>query len=82
MVYLSLTLRKSFWNKRAIITVGIDDVFDNYNVPVTSKYYNQDLSYFARPESRLFRLGFKYNFGNIGLRENIRPILDDEKDRL
>ncbi len=79
---LSFSLRKSFWNKRAIITVGIDDVFDTYNVPVTSKYYNQDLSYFAHLESRLFRLGFKYNFGNIGLRENIRPILDDEKDRL
>lgn len=79
---LSLSFRKSFWNNRASITVGVDDIFDTNNVEVTSRYLNQDNSYFARVESRLFRAGFTYNFGNARLRDNDRTIETDEKDRL
>ncbi|MDT0555617.1 outer membrane beta-barrel family protein [Patiriisocius hiemis] len=79
---LSVSFRKSFWNNRASLTVGVDDVFNTNNVEVNSHYFNQDNSYFARPESRLFRLGFQYNFGNARLRDNNRNIDASEKDRL
>lgn len=79
---LSISFRKTIWNKRASITVGVDDVFNTNNIPVTTKYYNQDNSYFAKAESRLFRLGFRYNFGNYKLRNNNRSQKTDEKDRL
>jgi hypothetical protein len=79
---LSVSFRKAFWNDRASITLGVDDIFNSYNVPVTSKYYNQDNSYFAMPESRLFRLGFKYTFGNAILRDNKRSTKTNEEDRL
>ena len=59
---LSWSLRKEFWNKRASITIGVDDLFDTYNVPVVSRYYNQDNSYFAQPESRFFKIGFNVLF--------------------
>lgn len=78
----SVSFRKSFWDNRASITVGIDDLFDTNNILLSSKYYNQDNSYFAKQESRLFKLGFKYNFGNSRLRDNNRSIYSDEKDRL
>ncbi len=78
----SISFRKSIWKNRASITVGVDDIFDTNNIPVTSRYYNQDNSYFAQAESRLLRLGFKYKFGNYKLRNNTRTKKTDEENRL
>ena len=78
----SISFRKSLWENRASITLGVDDIFNTNNVLVTSKYYNQDNSFFAKPESRLFRVGFKYNFGNYKLRNNNRNLKTDEENRL
>lgn len=78
----SVSFRKSIWKNRASITVGVDDIFDTNNIPVTSRYYNQDNNYFAKSESRLFRLGFKYNFGNYKLRNKTRINKTDEEQRL
>jgi len=78
----SISFRKSMWKNRASISVGVDDIFDTNNIPVTSKYYNQDNSYFAKSESRLFRLGFKYKFGNYKLRNNTYTKKTDEAGRL
>ncbi|PKA82963.1 outer membrane receptor protein involved in Fe transport [Ulvibacter sp. MAR_2010_11] len=79
---LSFSIRKSFWNNTASITAGINDVLDTYNVPVVSKYYNQNNSYFAQPESRLYRVSFKYTFGNASLRDNNRDNKPVETERL
>lgn len=79
---LSISFRKTFWNKSASISSGVDDIFNTNNVPVTSRYLNQDNSYFAMPESRKFWIGFQYNFGNYALRENKKNIKIQEGDRL
>jgi hypothetical protein len=78
----SISVRKSFWDKRASITVGVDDIFNTNTYPVSTNYYNQNNSYFARPETRLFRLGFRYNFGNARLRDNNRDSGSAESNRL
>jgi hypothetical protein len=78
----SISFRKSIWKNRASITVGVDDIFDTNNISITSRYYNQDNSYFAQAESRLFRVGFKYKFGNYKLRNNTRTKKTDEENRL
>ena len=79
---LSASIRKKIWNKKASITIGVDDIFNTNNIPVASRYANQDNSYFARAESRLFRVGFTYNFGNSKLQDNNRQINTKESDRL
>lgn len=79
---LSASVRKKIWNKKASITIGVDDIFNTNNIPVASRYANQDNSYFARAESRLFRVGFTYNFGNSKLQDNNRKINTKESDRL
>jgi hypothetical protein len=79
---LNFSVRKAFWDKRASLTLGVDDIFNKNNVPITTKYYNQDNSYFAQSESRIFKVGFKYNFGNARLRDNNKHIETDEGDRL
>ena len=79
---LSASVRKKIWDKKASITIGVDDIFNTNNIPVASRYANQDNSYFARAESRLFRVGFTYNFGNSKLQDNNREINTKESDRL
>ena len=81
--FVNISFRKEFWNKRASLTVGVDDVFDTLNdVESVAKYYNQDNRFTTFQESRLFRLGFKYNFGNARLRDNNKEIQSQEGERL
>ncbi len=79
---LSLSFKKKLWDNRASISAGVDDVFNTNNIQLSSRYYNQDNFYFARPESRLFRLNFIYNFGNTRLRDNNRSTKPKESGRL
>ncbi|NND61839.1 MAG: outer membrane beta-barrel protein, partial [Flavobacteriaceae bacterium] len=79
---LSIGLRKSFWDNQANVSVGVDDIFNTNNIIVVSKYYNQDNSYFPKPESRLFRFTFKYNFGNTRLNDRRRNRTIKEAERL
>jgi len=79
---LSLAVQKELWDKKGRITLGVDDVFNTNNIQWTTRYYNQDNSYFPQPESRMFRLSFKYDFGNTGLSTNNRSNTSKEADRL
>ncbi len=81
--FVNISFRKEFWDKQASLTVGVDDIFNTLNdVASVTKYYNQDNQFFVNQESRLFRIGFKYNFGNARLRDNNKKINTDEGDRL
>lgn len=82
MTTLSIGLRKTLWNNRAEISLRLEDILDQTNTRMTSNYLNQDNSFFARPESRYLRLGFKYNFGNFRLSDNQRAPDAAERERL
>lgn len=81
--FVNLSVQKVFWDKRASLSIGVDDVFNTLNgVASVAKYYNQDNYFYANTESRLLRVGFKYNFGNARLRDNSKAIKTAEGDRL
>lgn len=65
---LSITARKLFWNKKASISVGLEDVFNQGNTISTRRYSDQDNVSDYRFESRLFTFGFRYRFGNRGIK--------------
>ncbi len=79
---LTLGLRKSLWKNRAIISLAAEDILGKTNAQLTSRYLNQDNSYFARPETQFVRFGFTYNFGNYRLTDNERSIDKKERERL
>ncbi|MBI6120292.1 outer membrane beta-barrel family protein [Salegentibacter maritimus] len=79
---LNIGFRKTLWNNRAELSLNIHDIFNDTNTRLTSRYLNQDNSFFAREEMRYVRLGFKYNFGNFRLKDNQRSIEAAERDRL
>ncbi|MDT0647268.1 outer membrane beta-barrel family protein [Zunongwangia sp. F260] len=82
MAMLSVGLRKSLWNNRAVLTLNIEDILNKTNTRLTSRYLNQDNSYLAQEETQYVRIGFKYNFGNFRLSDNERSIEAAERDRL
>lgn len=80
---INLSVRKEFWDRRASLTIGVDDIFNTLDdLESTAKYYNQDNNFKVDQENRLIRIGFKYNFGNARLRDNNKQIKTDEGDRL
>ncbi|WP_343488346.1 outer membrane beta-barrel family protein [Allomuricauda sp. d1] len=79
---LTLGLRKSFWNNRAVISIAAEDLLGKANGTYTSQYLNQDNFYFSQPETQFVRFGFTYNFGNFRLEDNERTIEKKERERL
>ncbi len=79
---LTLSFSKSFWQRRAAVSLSIDDVFNNGNYLSTRNYLNQDNSSFSRRETRLFYIGFRYKFGNNKIRDNQKRKSTDEGDRI
>jgi len=75
-------LRKKLWNGRASLNINLNDVFNTYNIPLTTRYLNQDNGYTAKPEQRTFTIGFNYKFGNFRLADNKRNIDFKEEERL
>ena len=79
---LTFGLRKSLWNRRALVSLTVNDILGKANGRVASKYLNQDNSYLIVPETQYIRFGFTYNFGNFRLEDNDREIDKKERDRL
>jgi hypothetical protein len=79
---LNFGVRKSLWNRRALVSLTVNDILGKANGRDTSKYLNQDNSYLIVPETQFIRIGFTYNFGNFRLEDNDREIDKKERDRL
>lgn len=81
-VNLTLGLRKSLFNNRAIISIAAEDILERFNPTYSSRYLNQYNFYRRRPETQFVRVGFTYNFGNFRLEDNQKEIDKKERERL
>ena len=79
---VTVGLRKSFMDNRAVVSISANDVLGKYNAYVNSRYLNQDNRYLAVPETQYVRFGFTYNFGNFRLADNERSIEKTETQRI
>ena len=79
---LDINLRKTLWNNKASLSVGVSDIFNTQNFTQTNQYLNQDYFLKSRMENRLFTFGFNYKFGNTHLKTNQKTIDLEERDRL
>ncbi|UWX54933.1 outer membrane beta-barrel family protein [Maribacter litopenaei] len=79
---LTFGLQKSFWNRRAELSLNINDITGKANPWFSSKYLNQDNAYIAVEETQNVRLSFTYNFGNFRLEDNQRQIEKAERARI
>jgi len=81
-ITLDLGLRMTLWDDRAVISLALEDVLGRANATHTTRYANQDIRYFSRPETRFVRLGFTYNFGNFRLQNRDADLDKDELQRI
>ncbi|WP_244533998.1 outer membrane beta-barrel family protein [Maribacter aquivivus] len=79
---LTVGLRKSFLNNRAVLSVSANDLLGKYNAYSSSQYLNQNNRYLAVEETQYVKFGFTYNFGNFRLEDNQRDIDKIERERL
>lgn len=79
---LGLNFRKTFWNKDASISMGVEDIFNNGNMFSTRNYLDQNNITSTRKETRLFVFGFRYKFGNTKIRDNYKRKNTEEGKRL
>ncbi len=81
-ISLNMGLRKTLWNKRAVVSLTVEDILARANATFTSRYANQDNAFKTVPETQFVRLGFTYNFGNFRLANNQRTLQKSELQRL
>ncbi len=79
---LNLGLRKTLWEGRAVVSLVAEDLLGKANATYTTRYANQDNSFYARPETRFVRFGFTYNFGNFRLSNRSAELQKDELQRI
>jgi len=79
---LNLRLRKTFWNKNASISMGVQDIFNQGNRFTTRQFLNQNNSTLFRPENRLLTFGFRYKFGNVRIKGNKKSKRIEERRRI
>ncbi len=79
---LDLLMRKTLWDKKISITMGVENILDQGNLFTTRNYLDQSGTSLRRDESRLFFLALRYKFGNTKIRDNYKSKSTDEGDRL
>ena len=79
---LDFSLRKSLFDNKASLSLGLDDIFNQGNVFSSRNYLDQNGSSFQRTENRLFTVGFRYKFGNSKIRSNKKYKRVEERNRL
>ena len=77
-----LRITKSIFNKRAVLSLSVEDLFNEQDFRSRVNYLNQRNSIFTNLDNRLIRLGFRYKFGNTRLSTNERINEVDERNRL
>jgi hypothetical protein len=79
---LDINIKKTLWNNRASVSIGVTDIFNTQNETHTTKYLNQDVLLKYRLENRQLTFGFNYKFGNFRLQTNKKDIEINERERL
>jgi len=79
---LDIAFRKTFWDKKASVSIGLYDIFNQGNLFTIRQYANQNNTSLYRRENRLFTFGLRYKFGNTGIKANKKAKRTDEGQRL
>ena len=78
----NLSVTKSILNKKGVISLAIEDLFNKQDYNESVNYLNQSNSSFVDVDSRYIKLGFRYKFGNTKLNTNERTTTAEERDRI
>ncbi|WP_257658659.1 TonB-dependent receptor [Parapedobacter lycopersici] len=75
-------LSKSFLDKKASLKLSVSDMFNTRAYDVKTSYANLNVLVNQRPETRVARLTFTYNFGNLKNGARHSDTQSEEKSRI
>ncbi|MBC2843917.1 TonB-dependent receptor domain-containing protein [Winogradskyella flava] len=78
----SVSVSKSILNKKGVISLIVEDLFNKQDFDKSVMYLNQSSRNFTDSDNRFIKLGFRYNFGNTNLNTNERTTSAEERERL
>jgi outer membrane receptor protein involved in Fe transport len=78
----SLSISKSIMSKKAVISLVAEDLFNAQDYNDSTRYLNQFSNIHTNLDTRLIKLGFRYNFGNTNLKTNASNNNIEERTRL
>lgn len=79
---INVGLQKTFWKRRGTLQINFNDLLNQANGRLISRYLNQNNSYRVFNETQNVQIGFTYKFGNFRLDDNNRDINTDEGERI
>jgi outer membrane receptor protein involved in Fe transport len=81
-IVTSLNISKTVMNKKGVISLSVEDLFNEQDFRTTVAYLNQSNRKFMNIDNRFVKLGFRYKFGNTKLNTNERATSAEERSRL
>jgi outer membrane receptor protein involved in Fe transport len=81
---LNFGINRTFWNKKARITLNINDIFYSQKTNALIQYQEINVKFRQLEETRNIRLAFRYSFGNQKLKavRNRTTASDAEENRV
>lgn len=77
-----LSISKSVFNKKGMLSLTIEDIFNRQDYDISTQYLNQSSTTLFNIDNRLIKLGFRYKFGNTKLTTNERATAAEERERI
>ncbi|MFT5627287.1 MAG: outer membrane receptor protein involved in Fe transport [Glaciecola sp.] len=81
-LFSEFSVTKSILNKKGIISLSVEDLFNMQDSDSSLRYRNQSSSSFVDSDSRFIKLGFRYKFGNTKLNTNESDLDGEERQRI
>lgn len=78
----SLSFSKTIINKKAVLSLSAEDLFNTQDFDDSTRYLNQFSSKHNNLDNRTIMVGLRYNFGNTNLKTNSQTKDIKERDRL
>ncbi|GAB3249328.1 outer membrane beta-barrel family protein [Larkinella harenae] len=81
---LNVGIQKSLWQKKAVLRLNWNDLFQTQRFYGTVQFQNMDFRFATYTETRVARLTFTYNFGNREMKalRNRRTVSEEEQNRM
>ncbi len=79
--YVNAGISKQILNHNGKISLGVTDIFNTHRDFSTIRYQNLNMTVYDKIETRVFRLSFSYNFGNISLKGTTKHDTGNEDEQ-
>jgi iron complex outermembrane receptor protein len=79
--WVNAAISKQVLNKNGTIRAGISDIFNTHRDRSTIRYQNLNMMIYDKVETRIFRIGFTYRFGNSALKSTTKHTTGNEDEQ-